>query len=82
MADQNRTWGETAVLNSRTFSRFAGRALEARMTVRGAVHRTAVLLAIVVASAIASWGVALSDVAGDFWVPFGLAALAGSSSGC
>ncbi len=68
MADTT-MWGrsENAVLNSETFDEFTGIAMAERMTVGGAIGKTAVLLALVVAAAASSWRLAVQHEAEWGW---------------
>lgn len=52
---------ENVALNAQTFKEFAGTRQEREMTVQGAVARTGILLAIVVASAASSWAVLVAS---------------------
>lgn len=70
---------ENLVLNERTFKKFSGTTIEDKMTVRGAVIKTAILLILVAASAALTWILVDHDagIAGNFpWLYLALAALA------
>lgn len=58
---------ENVALNSETFKEFAGVASAQRMTVAGAVGKTAILLALVVAAAASSWGLVVRTQAVWGW---------------
>ncbi len=58
---------ENVALNSKTFTEFAGAAVADRMTVGGAVNKTAVLLALVVAAAASSWWLVVRNEAVWGW---------------
>ncbi len=60
---------ESVALNSKTFKDFASTAYAERMSVRGAVNKTAVLVGIVFASAVWSW-LSIPPDAGLAGVPF------------